>query len=359
MDQVGGGRALPKLLFVTNKQQLAANIGETECAAILDVLRAANGTVIDDLGGGNATALAQQVRNHLQTLPDVKGVVIVGGYDVVPSQLLDCLPPSLRKGLPHDVSDADNFRVWSDDVYGDKDGDGLPDLPVTRIPDGRSSQFVFAALLGSPKKHGDGRFGIRNVERPAADNVYGVLAGASVILQSEPLDLKKSPAPVVDADNVYFWLHGAFWDTSTFWGQEEQSGQLIDAFNQNTPAPGCANVILAAACWGGLTVDTPAGRFQSGTPIAPTVPESSIALTFLSKGSIAFVGCTGSHYSPTGAPLHTAFWHAIQSGFSPAEALLKAKMEFISGMPHGTQGPALLAVEYKTYAEFTCLGLGW
>jgi hypothetical protein len=155
------------------------------------------------------------------------------------------------------------------------------------------------------------------------------------------------------------WLHGAFWDASTFWGQDEKTGQLLEAFNQNIPSPSCANVVLAAACWGGLTVDTPAGRFQPKTPVAPVVPESSIALAFLLKGALGFVGCTGSHYSPTGAPLHAAFWQAINAGMGPAEALLRAKLDFIRGMPHGNQGPALLAVEFKTYTEFTCLGLGW
>ena len=98
---------------------------------------------------------------------------------------------------------------------------------------------------------------------------------------------------------------------------------------------------------------------QPGSTIAPNLPESSIALTFLMNGAIGFVGCTGSHYSPTGAPLHMAFWKALNNGSGPAEALLQAKLDFIRGMPHGNQGPALLAIEYKTYTEFTCLGIGW
>lgn len=359
VPSIAGGRTLPKLLFVTNKNQLAANVGQTEAADILSRIGTAGGSIIDDISEKAATDASERVRAFLQTNSSTKGVVIIGGYDVIPPQLLDCLPTDLRNSLPKDVADADSFRVWSDDVYGDVDGDGIPELPVSRIPDGRSSQLMLAALNSRPSRHNGSRFGLRNVERPAADDVFAIMAGNASMLQSEPIDLDNSPSFKLDADNAYMWLHGAFWDATTFWGQDEKSGNLLDAFTQKIPSASCANVVLAAACWGGLTVDTPAGRLQPDAPIAPVVPESSIALTFLLNGSVAFVGCTGSHYSPTGAPLHMAFWKAIQSGMGPAAALLQAKQDFIRGMPHGNQGPALLAVEYKTYTEFTCLGIGW
>ena len=157
------------------------------------------------------------MRDSLKADPSLKGVVLVGGYDVVPAQLLDCLPSDLRKELPQDVADADNFRVWSDDVYGDVDGNGIPELPVTRIPDGRSSQLVFAALNSNPSSHDATRFGIRNVQRPAADNVFNLLTGSSPMLQSGPIDLDKPPIFKLNADSAYMWLHGAFYDPSTFW----------------------------------------------------------------------------------------------------------------------------------------------
>jgi hypothetical protein len=359
MASMTASRTLPKLLFVTNEDQLGKNIGQTETTNLMSQLSTLGGSIIGDADTASVVTAAQKVHDSLKADPSLKGVVLVGGYDVIPAQLLDCLPSDLRKVLPQDVADADNFRVWSDDVYGDVDGNGIPELPVTRIPDGRSSQLVFAALNSNSSRHDATRFGIRNVQRPAADNVFNLLTGSSPMLQSGPIDLDKSPVFKLNADSAYMWLHGAFYDPSTFWGQDEISGQLIDAFNQKIPSQSGANVILAAACWGGLSIDTPAGRLQPGSPIAPNVPESSIALTFLMNGAIAFVGCTGSHYSPTGAPLHMAFWKALNNGSGPAEALLQAKLDFIRGMPHGNQGPALLAIEYKTYTEFTCLGIGW
>lgn len=326
---IAGGRTLPKLLFITNKERLASNIGRSESADVHSRLVDNGFSLIDDLTETTATTAAQRVRKSLSK-DSIKGVVIVGGYDVIPAQLLDCLPRDLRTNLPKDIADADSFRIWSDDVYGDVDGDGLPELPVSRISDGRSSELVLAALNSTPTRHNGNRFGLRNVDRPAAEGVFAGLAGNGSMLKSSPLDLDKSPTFKVDADNVYMWLHGAFWDATTFWGQDENTGVLLDAFNRNVPSLSCSNVVLAAACWGGLTVDTPAGRFQPNTPIAPVAPESSIALTFLLKGAVAFIGCTGSHYSPTGAPLHIAFWRAIQAGVAPAEALLRAKLKLFA-----------------------------
>lgn len=83
-------------------------------------------------------------------------------------------------------------------------------------------------------------------------------------------------------------------------------------------------------------------------------------------GATAFVGCTGSHYSPKdppfhyfGGPMHEAFWERCLAGTPPARALLDAKWHYASYMPHGQSKPALAAIEYKILREFTCLGLGW
>jgi hypothetical protein len=86
----------------------------------------------------------------------------------------------------------------------------------------------------------------------------------------------------------------------------------------------------------------------------------------LARGANAFVGCTGAHYSPVeppfdyfGGPLHAAFWHFYNLGFCAAEALFKAKIEYINQMPHGRTTPIQQAIEYKILRQFTCLGLGW
>jgi hypothetical protein len=106
------------------------------------------------------------------------------------------------------------------------------------------------------------------------------------------------------------------------------------------------------------------------TEIRPRGPESSIAIAYLNAGALAFVGCTGSHYSPLkpydgaglsyfGKPMHDVFWANIKAGKGPAQALFDAKAEYAKNMPHGPDDPFSRAVEMKILREFTILGLGW
>jgi hypothetical protein len=63
--------------------------------------------------------------------------------------------------------------------------------------------------------------------------------------------------------------------------------------------------------------------------------------------------------------MHDAFFRHLRDKrgngepVGPAEALLRAKLDFLQNMPHGLTEPFDQAVEYKTLHEFTCLGLGW
>ena len=45
---LAGGRPLPDLLFVTDPERLAANVGESEARRALDAIRAAGQTVLED-----------------------------------------------------------------------------------------------------------------------------------------------------------------------------------------------------------------------------------------------------------------------------------------------------------------------
>ena len=139
-------------------------------------------------------------------------------------------------------------------------------------------------------------------------------------------------------------------------------------------------LIFTGCCWGALTVRLPAAFALPGREIGPRTPDRSIALRFLLQGATAFIGCTGTHYSPPiapyqyfGGPMHTAFWNALQTAgqaaasnavtngygdISPAEALLHAKFEYVRGYPHADGGVAQ-AIESKLIREYTCLGLGW
>ena len=370
--RLGGGRVLPPLTFVTHGSRLANNVGEAEAQAVFEAIRAAGQVVVDlaqtPKGAHVAAEYAEFVRDALSRQPGQRGVVIVGGYDVVPPQQIDVLPRRLRQLLKHN-SDDDDFIVWSDDVYGDVDGNGLPELPVSRIPDGRSRELLFNALEApaAPESHAH-RCGIRNSKRPFADSVFRNLAGTAELFQSEPV-LEAQPY-VLDGERVYVMLHGTDEDASVFFG--ESAGDDPDPYpramgvrHAHTTRPGA--VVLSGCCWGALTVDTRAAFVTPRRQPAPRPPEGSIALAFLMRGARAFVGCTGVHYSPRGTdadyfggPMHRQFWAGYERGLAPAEALFDAKRQYALEMPHGREvNSSAEAIEFKILRQFTCLGLGW
>lgn len=365
--RVGGGRSMRGLLVLTSRDALADNIGVLEAQHALAAIRAAGLALIDDLprGTDDPAAAARRVREYARRNPGIRGVVLLGGYDVVPSQRVDSLPPDVRsQNTPND--DPDDFVVWSDDVYGELGGDPLPELPVSRVPDGHDARLVFGALSPSRRPMRAKDSGIRNVMRPFADVVYrGVAGRGAKLLSSRPTKFDDRPTYDLATDRVYLMLHGDYADGRRFRG--EDNGEYPVAMDVTNVPDQSGAVAFAGCCWGALPVDQPAGRLAANeTVIAHKGADGSIALTFLLRGATAFVGCTGAHYSPDvrpfgyyGQPMHEAFWRNYGAGKSPAEALLAAKREYAGGMPHGRNTPGSLAVEFKILRIFTCLGLGW
>jgi beta-lactamase superfamily II metal-dependent hydrolase len=356
--RLAAGRTLPKLLFVTYRPRLENNVGTTEAAAALALIASAGQQLLEVR---NQDAPFAEVRRALAAAYD--GVVIVGGYDVLPAQRLDALPPSLRTQLGATTSDADNFIIWSDDVYGDRDGDGLPELPMSRIPDAKSSRLLLAALSAAVG-NGTTRFGVRNVARPFATGAYGLVPGQGALIVSEPAVPATLGAGRADGSAVYVMLHGSDTDSSRFWGEDD--GGTIEAVNLTNIPRASSGVVFAGCCWGALTIQTTARQAGVGTPMGVRTPGTSIALSYLHAGARAFVGCTGTHYSPTiapyryfGGPMHTAFWTRFNTGAAPARALFDAKLDYLQGMPHGQTSAVAQAIEFKTLKQFTCLGLGW
>ncbi len=363
--RIGGGRQLPELLFVTSRETLAANIGATECARVLASIRSSQQPLLDDLPPNlNVGAASELVRRRLAQRPNAKGVVLVGGYDVVPALSANCLTADLRRRLSAN-DDPDGFVVWSDDIYGVRGSSGRLELPVSRIPDGKSAQLVSAALQASRGQVAAARAGVRNVARPFADQVFRVLPGPGNLHISRPATFnQRTPALDLKSERVYFMLHGDYVDSSRFWG--EGTPNHTEAVNiSNVPQP-FNGIVFTGCCWGALTVDTPAGRATPGRPYGQKTVGASIALSFLAQGALAFIGCTGAHYSPLespynyfGGPMHTSFWRHYNAGVAPAVALFNAKSEYHRGIPHGRSGATSLAIENKILRQYTCLGLGW
>lgn len=365
--KIAGGRTLPPLLFVTCYAKLQSNIGNAAPGIINKIRNTPNVQLLDiDPSLVKAEDVAPIVRKKLNEI-DPKGVVIIGGYDVVPSQQLDVLDKELRKALitaGKERKDADGFIVWSDDLYGDKEGDLLAEIPVSRIPDARDANFLRTALQANSFKQA-GRFGIRNYARPFAEETFSVMPGSGKPIEVSADFGPGNVKPNIALGAVYYMLHGSDRDGSRFWG-ETDGGEEYEAFSiDNIPPASQGSVVFTGCCWGALTVFQPAARFNGNTP-APRNTTESIALSYLKAGALAFIGCTGSHYSPLkkpynyyGKPMHDEFWKGIIKGVAPAEALFNAKKEYAKKIPHDLKDIFSLSIEVKILRQYTCLGLGW
>lgn len=358
--QLAAGRTLPKLLFVTNSARLATSIGQPAIDRILDEIRLKGHVVLDVPNQGDPTlsAVTTRLRPLLATHNDVAGVVIIGGYNIIPSEQADALDtsaaPSLRK------KDRDGFFVWSDHTFGDVDNDGMPEIPVSRVPDGHSEKLLLAAL-SAPASAGQSRYGVRNFARPFADMVFNKVPGSGTILCSHPHSAASGTK--VSGDHVYFMLHGASEDATRFWGETQQKS-LLEAVHLNQLDVAAGSIVLTGCCWGALPVQEPA--FLNSPCLTPRTAANSIALRCLEQGALAYVGCTGVHYSPHnppyndgGGPLHSLFWDRVQAGVPPAQALFEAKKTFVSTMGKRSADPWYLSVDRKLFEQFCLLGLGW
>jgi hypothetical protein len=193
--------------------------------------------------------------------------------------------------------------------------------------------------------------------------VHELLAGTEPLLLSAPVHYGDLRPDSIRSGHAYIMLHGSDRDGSRFWGNSERSSAVVEAINTGAMPQEGLGIILAGCCWGALTVFQRAK--EGSAALARKLPEQSMALTALQAGALAFVGCTGVHYSPSesgdffGGPMHAAFWRQIAAGDLPARALFDARVRFLQEMPHGRSIPLELAIERKIYKEFTCLGLGY
>jgi hypothetical protein len=366
---LGGGRKLPPLLFATSRDALGAKFGPERVAKLLDGLRAAGHSVVDTIPVGTlwAATAAAPIHAALARNP-VEGVIILGGYDVMPAEVMDCIPYDIRRIIKPQVDPGDDFFVWSDDIYADTDGDNFAELPVSRIPDGNDFQLVTRALRAQPARHPHQRAGISNAYRPFAAGVFKQLPGAGKMVASEPFSTADHNWYSMCADRLYLVLHGGAENGARYCGQRKDES-LVEAVNLEVVPETDGTIILSGVCWGALLVDQLPRDYSRGQLVTPRTADNSIALRFLRHGALAFVGTTGAHHSPITKPfqylsgvLHRDFWAETVAGTAPAPALLRAKELFANGLPRFPVTPSTLplyAQELKALRQFTCLGLGW
>jgi len=362
--ELAAGRRLPTLLFLTNVQLLAKNVGLHCVEQILGDIASRGHTVVDVANDllASAEQIVAKVRTTLNADRNLNGVVIIGGYDVVPAVKIDTLPPGHTD--KDRAYDREGFIVWTDNPYGDVDNDGLPERPVSRVPDGKSASLLMQALSAPapPRAAGEKRHGIYNVVRPFAKHIFDLVPGAGAVHASFPYSVQnRTPS---SGDYLYFMLHGSHSDASSFWG-EEADAQLLEALHINDLQLNRGAVIFTGCCFGALPVLETA-KLHGGGPLTPRTASDSIALACLNQGALAFVGCTGIHYSPTtppydvgGAGIHRNFWNFVNEGHSPSTALLEAKKAMGDQLGAHTRSKKLQLLDLKHIHQFCLLGLGW
>lgn len=367
---LAGGRGLPDLLFVTNSGALAQNIGALEANRALNAIRAAGHDICEV--SDTAPDAVDLVRKRLQSRQNTKGVVLLGGYDVVPCNVVNVLSSSLSTALgPSMVEvDDDHFIVWSDELYGDVDQDRVGEIPVSRIPDSRNSA-AFLNALSAPGVSVGGveRFGVRNIARPFAQVAWNVMGGRRNLNVSKDFLYSDVNPQHLESPLHYFMLHGDWRDGRTFYGELDDQAGYTNAFVVGSVPEQVSGVVFSGCCWGALTVSQKA-KDAGAAPIAPRVVERSIALSYLKAGANAFVGCTGAHYSGASvaadvnyaALMHQAFWSELpEKSYSASAALHAARQAYsadIAGRADVLE-PVDLARRLKNRSQFTCLGLGW
>lgn len=333
---------------------------------------AAAGQELLDVGAATSVdQTAAGVRGRLKEAGEIAGVVLLGGLDVVPADPLNAIDDRLRRQIDRILhrsggrGDSDDFIIWNDDIYGDKDGDRLPELPVSRVADGRDAEFLLTQLRCQQVTHGL-TTGVRNYDRPFAVPVFeaGRTPGGKMWVSepTQPIDLQIDAL----AGSLYFMLHGRDTDSNRYWG-EDATGDTVEAVNMsNVPKTLQGAAVFLGCCWGALTALPRASKYQAGDLLQPKSPSDSLALAFLRCGANGVVGCTGTHYSPGvepftyfGQPMHVSFWSGMRQGLGPAQALFEAKKTYAMQLPHGQEDPISRGVELKICRQFSCLGLGW
>ncbi len=284
----------------------------------------------------------------------IGAVVIVGGNDVVPFHR-----------LPNPTDDIDQ-EVLSDNPYSTLDSNYfVPEWPVGRLPGETGSDvgLLLQQLRATVRYHAQANqkpgallrinrainFWRRILGAPAPTRKSSTIGySASVWKRSslatfrpigEGKQLLVSPPTATGAINQqkvvsshlgYYNLHGLE-DTAEWYGQrdpadcDENPDYPVALTLTDLPKNGHSpKVIFTEACYGGL--------------VQGKTEQSSIALRFLSIGTLALIGSSCVAYGSVTTPLVGAdllgflFWNALQEGYSTGEALTYAKVGLVREM---------------------------
>ncbi len=316
---------------------------------------------------------ASLVRQKL-TDDSIKGVVILGDYEIVPSWAMVSTSNQWPETCPNPPTvgfDKDSWWVWSDDLYSDRNNVRMPEIPVSRMPVPYRDGW-FRADPATPAAGSTVTIGLRSKEFAFADSVYQLIGQGEAMWNSPPTAAGQAAGASgaltilgpgdLEADQLYLVLHGRADVGTPFRGEGAVVAVNLAVVGGDWHSQG---LIFAAVCWGVLTANSAASSHE-GAVVNARTPDTSIALALLDHGMNAMVGFTALHYIPNdptdaslGSPLHAYFWQHITNGAPPALALFQARIRYLNEVPMTGCDPSLMAKAMKTFWSATCLGLGW
>lgn len=306
----------------------------------------------------------------------IGALLIIGGPQVVPYHQ-----------LPNPTDDADD-EVLSDNPYAARDSNYyVPEWPVGRLPgeNGADAGLLLQQIRQSIKYHSQAvkspkkiqrikdfvtflnflsimrrsnrkvsSFGYTaSVWRRSSLAAYRPVGEGKSLLVSPPSSTGSfNPTKLTHTPLSYYNLHGLA-DTAEWYGQRDpyeigESPEYPVALSiKDLPKNGSApKVVFSEACYGGF--------------VSEKCEKESIALRFLSIGSMAVIGSTCISYGSVTTPLVGAdllgflFWSALKEGYPVGEALAQAKIGLVREM-NKRQG-FLDGEDQKTLISFVLYG---
>ncbi|MEJ7901611.1 MAG: hypothetical protein WKF63_07165, partial [Thermomicrobiales bacterium] len=311
-----------------------------------------------------AAHVRQRLQDTLRIERTIKGVVLLGDYATVPSWKMvstsvqgpnDAPPP------PDRAFDEDLCWVWSDDLYGDRNGDRLAELPVSRVPiTPNDGWLVGDRFLSLPEAVAV--FGVRSHEFAFADCMFKLIESGAMEM-APPASADTVGVNDLEARRLYLVLHGKPNIKTLF--RSKGGGEVVnyDLLASHAPTRG---VVFAGVCWGALIANKARAVARGESLDSRQTPDLAIALAFLEFGVSAFIGFTALHHLPNnaddaalGSPLHALFWQHVVNGEPPALALFNARHLYLDAVPSTLGESKVIAKHMKAYWSATCLGLGW
>jgi hypothetical protein len=327
---------------------------------ILDAA-AALGPVMDVSGLNRARIHAQ-----IAALPATESVLIVGGYDLVPTFVLS--NPTLHVEQQQEGDTGADKNIPSDGPFGGTPGNKaqqlVPTRPVARVPDGPAAAaddfLTVLKTIATPPNTPAGEFqeAAQEFEQPALDVAKAMQISVSLIESPPVIDTDPTLlAKVKGKGRIHILLHGANYspDWANLWGHASQSQDWLVGLSSQIlkDAALVGSVVTFSSCYAAM-VDLGSKK----SPVRDATNQASMAC--LRSGAKAVFAVTRSNWigdngEILGPGFATQVWRGLLSGKKAGQALIDAKRQLASdAMTAGVQDD--LPYVYKTLAQAQLYG---